>query len=110
FSSVDTSLAKRIRNVGSITDQATGCGPVTQVVDRGYRVAVSQRDDTIAAGGKERIGRHHKSIGSLVGNRGEPPVDFAVATGIENKDVYPECTSRRSEISQLIISVWKARV
>src|SRR5437763_14407750 len=87
FAGVDTSLAKRIRNIGSIADQAASCGPVTQIVDRGYRVAVGQRVDKVAARGEERIGRHDKCVDLLLGNSGEARVDFAVATGIDDKDM-----------------------
>src|SRR5262249_20563016 len=84
---IDTELAKRIHDVGSITHQPANFDKVARRIDRREPVERRQLDHLDTPGNQESIGPDEQGIGPIAPDILEGGTDLAAGAGVENLDL-----------------------
>jgi len=84
---IDTELAKRIHDVGSITHQPANLDKVGRRIDRREPVERRQLDHLDTPGGQESVGPDVHGIGPIAPDILEGGIDLATGAGVENLDL-----------------------
>jgi hypothetical protein len=107
---VDAGLTIGVHKVSSVADQTAGRGELAQLIDRGDGVACRQRDNLIAPAAEERVGADEQCSGSELRNCRKCRIEVALAAGVEDLDLLPECARCRLQVSRLGLGVRKIRI
>src|SRR5262249_16608983 len=85
---IDTELAKRIHDVGSITHQPANFDKVARRIDRREPVERRQLDHLDTPGIQESVGPDEQGIGPIAPDILEGGIDLAAGASVENLDLY----------------------
>jgi nitrogen fixation/metabolism regulation signal transduction histidine kinase len=89
----------RLDEVASVAHQAAGQTEVAKLVDRGHRVANSQRSKLFTMGAEEAIGGDHEPIGPQLVQVIERAGEVAFNSGVQHVELQPEGVGRRLQVS-----------
>jgi hypothetical protein len=106
---VDTSLTKRIGNVGAITHQSASRHELTPNVRRRYTVAGCQCNELSAPIIEKRIGGNQECVDVLLVNGRESGFELAFGAGIQHTHLAPERTHCGLQFCQPL-TYWRWRL